>query len=1651
MANFLTRAFGGVEHFLGINQPQKPQQPQPLQQPTVNFNNLKTTSLRQNATPPALQQPAHSLVAPTVSKPTTPPPVQPPSLKPVAQPGILPTPVGQNTTPFVNSLVHGGLQVPQNATTTYHDKAGNVIGWEDNQGSHLTTMGTQQQDAAMAATQPKHTNPVVAIGKALVPTTAKFINTVRGGIIAPIEGNIMSNIPALRGGASKQDIQRAAAQESTDLLTGSNKGLLGVGSVYKNQADLNDTSISHILKKTAGTEAGGAAEILPWFVGAGEANAAAKGTSLAAKSVAAGKVVGTGAAIAGTGDAGQQLADTGKINPAEVFKSAAIGGATAGAVHGGTQLIKGGTDKVLSKLTSDARDQITNHLATNPSLNKAYQDQIATKAIKQQLVQHLASNPHALNMALNQTTAHIIAAVPEVSGNEAAVASIRNNSELGNVLHHALNGDETSLEHSLRQVLPGAPEDVIQKAKNAVQGTENAPLVTEPTPSAQQLQDAKSNQNQANAQAVQDAQDGITKAQEQAAKEATDAAAAPRTVTPDEANAIAASGSTPDIHAILDSANTGASRKELTQIAHELTGITDPKEVSAVLNSKGILTDAGQQIDNGTAVAADQQAALDAANGVQNGTPLPDTAASEKAIGQNAPVASGATAPDSSSNAIAQNDVTHPIDAHAQAIADKATTPDDHVVAASAQSVAAREKAPIQAEQAGVEQNAQSVADREAALQKLREPTQGKTANNTTYTERIAHDQSIPQESRDAITNLTHEVHSDDVLISNSKKLVDGDINTARQLFDERALVNSANPDAHIHLGNALVDKYNAAGDAVNAGKVYDQIISEATRTGQAFRALQAISKVSPQSIVKYAQNIAESKGIKMAPELKAALTKEANRIAKMPDGDEKSAAIVALKEMAQQKDWKDKTVDAIGSILSIPRALMATGDDSFPGRQGAVLGAAHPVVFMRSIKNGIHMALDGKYFEQRMGQLMEETDKNGDKLFTTYKKMGLDLPALAGKSEEQFGNTNLIEGKLARKLLIGRIASAADRAYSGTAAELRTGVVKDFVDNMGGLKGLQEDGWTKKDFHDYGRVINTATGRGQGKAGGWFEKAAPTLGQTLFSARLWKSRLDLLNPLYYAKLSPAARSEAVKSSLAFTGVVVATLTAAKAAGADVEVDPRSSDFGKIKIGNTRYDIMGGLQQNIVLATREITGEKKNSAGVVSKLDGGYGHQSRFSVASDFLDNKTTPVINAAIQLAKGKDAGGNPVNPWTTAAKLVIPLGIQDTYSLYSDRRQAGDSVGKSTVEAIAGAAPGFGGAGVQTYQPTGSNTTPGAPGVDPSKLSPTDLTKYSKAVDTQFQQSLSPADQKTYALLSNKDAQTFALRNGSVTQDQLDEMTTRQNQAKDKAGLPITYIGGVTDKQYQSFDPATQAVIKQASLQGATKYKNANIDPNSQKLIEQAAQNAWPGIGTIKPTNAMALQYVQLEKAVAEAPGDQGKQYEAVKSFWKGVVKDQYSDPVSQVYEDANPDTTNETSKGYGFSSKDIQRLASGITLNGKEYKLTKTDLDGIVSLDNRLLVSGLIDSPKMSNKVRASLGYGDAPTSGASGVGYGGSTSTAGNNPHADSFVTSFGSGSAGGGGDPFLSLVPQPKDASSSKIDLSKFRAPTSKPSRITINL
>jgi hypothetical protein len=226
--------------------------------------------------------------------------------------------------------------------------------------------------------------------------------------------------------------------------------------------------------------------------------------------------------------------------------------------------------------------------------------------------------------------------------------------------------------------------------------------------------------------------------------------------------------------------------------------------------------------------------------------------------------------------------------------------------------------------------------------------------------------------------------------------------------------------------------------------------------------------------------------------------------------------------------------------------------------------------------------------------------------------------------------------------------------------------------------------------LHAITRYINAATGRGNLHKS--LKPAAEVLAGVLFSPRLMASRVALLNPAFYVNLArdnPIAAKEAVKDLVATGGLITSVLSLAAASGAEVETDPRSSDFAKIKIGKTRFDIAGGFQQYLKLAAQIWTGEKVTSKGNVIKLGEGYRGDTRRTVTEDFFYSKFAPIASYISDAMEGKNPIGEPFEPVEDALQRFIPLFMQDLGEAYKEYGAKGLLTG----------VPAIFGVGVSTY----------------------------------------------------------------------------------------------------------------------------------------------------------------------------------------------------------------------------------------------------------------------------------------------------------------------------------------------------------------
>jgi hypothetical protein len=395
-------------------------------------------------------------------------------------------------------------------------------------------------------------------------------------------------------------------------------------------------------------------------------------------------------------------------------------------------------------------------------------------------------------------------------------------------------------------------------------------------------------------------------------------------------------------------------------------------------------------------------------------------------------------------------------------------------------------------------------------------------------------------------------------------------------------------------------------------------------------------------------------------------------------------------KAVLDQRSTGEKVRQTLTDVANIPRSLLSSIDFSAPLRQGLVLSARHPVMALKAGDTMFKQA----FSEDAFNGWLDNYQKSPN--FQVGKDAGLhitdprNVAGGLGAREEAFMSS------LAEKIpVIGRLIAGSERGYVGFLNKLRA----DSFDSL--YKGLQEQGITDdKTVKAMADFINAATGRGKL---GSLEKIAPELNATLFSPRLISSRLTFLNPVWYAKQPPTVRKQAIQAFASLLGIGTTVMTLAHAAGAQVGLDPRSSDFGKIQVGNTRWDIWGGFAQYVRVAAQEVTGQKVTN-GVAAKAD-------RLSTAVNFARGKLAPAPGTALDVAEGTNVVGQKVTPGSIAGNLLVPFNVQDTVAAQKDL---------GTTGAVAAAVPGTFGVGVNTYTPktpSRSSSTKSSTGGNSSK----------------------------------------------------------------------------------------------------------------------------------------------------------------------------------------------------------------------------------------------------------------------------------------------------------------------------------------------
>lgn len=383
-----------------------------------------------------------------------------------------------------------------------------------------------------------------------------------------------------------------------------------------------------------------------------------------------------------------------------------------------------------------------------------------------------------------------------------------------------------------------------------------------------------------------------------------------------------------------------------------------------------------------------------------------------------------------------------------------------------------------------------------------------------------------------------------------------------------------------------------------------------------------------------------------------------------------------------------------LADAAGVPKALMTAGDVSAVGRQGALLSVTRPRQAARASGRMIRAMLseDGArkvaaeigrspYVELRRQAGVFFADSAG------VPAPGVPSKAAAAGASGSAGSEEAFRSTLAAKLPlgVGRMVKASDRGYVSYLNSIRATAFDSTAESMI-RAGLDP----KKDadaFRALGRYVNSASGRGDLGA---LEPAAEGLAQVFFSPRLVKSRADFVDPRWWGSLTPAVRKVAARDVAGLTAATVGVMATATAAGADVEWDPTSGDFGKARFGKTRVDLIpAGAGPWVRFAFQQFGGEKNGE-----KMDG----PGRIASASRRAEATLSPAASLLLEAVRGTTFDGREFTWTDAAAQRLVPLVAQDVAAAMREH---------GALSGLLVASPAFVGAGVQTYEEGGGSSS--------------------------------------------------------------------------------------------------------------------------------------------------------------------------------------------------------------------------------------------------------------------------------------------------------------------------------------------------------
>lgn len=367
------------------------------------------------------------------------------------------------------------------------------------------------------------------------------------------------------------------------------------------------------------------------------------------------------------------------------------------------------------------------------------------------------------------------------------------------------------------------------------------------------------------------------------------------------------------------------------------------------------------------------------------------------------------------------------------------------------------------------------------------------------------------------------------------------------------------------------------------------------------------------------------------------------------------------FKHLRDKAEWESmslfqKTKRSAVDAYDAARMIMTTGELSFILRQGKWSALSHPIKSAQALPALFRALRSPQKAREAMIAIRDHPDYQAAK---SAKLHLVDEAASLTRQEE------IYMGRWAHAMPIVAGFNRAAQAYLNKVRFDTWLAMRKSMTRRGAATPIEDAA--------IAQFVNESTGRG---TLGKFEPAALFLGRTMFSPRYFWSRVQLLSGHSMwagTGRSRAAIAQEYARSLVGLGLYYAMLglatRASSGSGVSLDLDPRSADFGKVRVGNTRIDPLAGLAQVITFVGRTLSGQSKTVSGEIVPIRSTpsspvpYGKDDWYGVAARFARSKAHPVPGNLASIFSGTEMDGTPASSVRLAGRMVAPITYFDVY----------------------------------------------------------------------------------------------------------------------------------------------------------------------------------------------------------------------------------------------------------------------------------------------------------------------------------------------------------------------------------------------------